>query len=84
MVSRLSIHWFDRYTFSEITTKLTTYQCQLPSRKKPVVPGDSLVMEAEIVKFNAKFGLAKAKAKAYVDGEVAVEVGEMTFALART
>ena len=52
--------------------------------KKPVVPGDSLVMEAEIVKFNAKFGIAKGKGKAYVDGQVAVEVGEMTFALAKT
>lgn len=45
--------------------------------------GDTLVMEAEIKKFNAKFGLAKATGKAYVDGELAVEVGEMTFALAR-
>jgi len=51
--------------------------------KKPVVPGDQLVMEAEIVKFNAKFGLAKAKAKGFVDGELAIEVGEMTFALAK-
>jgi len=52
--------------------------------KKPVVPGDSLVMEVEIVKFNAKFGLAKAKGKAYVDGDVAVEVDEMTFAIAKS
>lgn len=51
--------------------------------KKPVVPGDSLVMEVEIKKFNAKFGLAKATGRAYVDGELAVEVGEMTFALAK-
>lgn len=52
--------------------------------KKPVVPGDSLVMEVEITKFNAKFGLAKATGKSYVDGEVAVEVGEMTFAIAKS
>jgi 3-hydroxyacyl-[acyl-carrier-protein] dehydratase len=52
--------------------------------KKPVVPGDSLVMEVEIKKFNAKFGLAKAAGKAYVDGDLAVEVGEMTFAIAKS
>jgi 3-hydroxyacyl-[acyl-carrier-protein] dehydratase len=52
--------------------------------KKPVVPGDQLVMEVEIKKFNAKFGLAKAAGRAYVDGELAVEVGEMTFAIAKS
>ena len=51
--------------------------------KKPVVPGDQLVMEVEITKFNAKFGLAKATGKAYVDGQLACEVGQMTFALAK-
>lgn len=51
--------------------------------KKPVVPGDTLVMEVEINKWNAKFGLAKASGKAYVNGEVVVEVGQMTFALAK-
>lgn len=51
--------------------------------KKPVVPGDTLVMEVEILKWNKKFGLAKATGKAYVDGTLAVEVGEMTFALAK-
>jgi 3-hydroxyacyl-[acyl-carrier-protein] dehydratase len=51
--------------------------------KKPVVPGDVLVMEVEIKKWNKKFGLAKATGRAYVDGEIAVEVGEMTFALAK-
>ena len=51
--------------------------------KKPVVPGDSLVMEVEIKKWNAKFGLAKASGRAYVDGQLVVEVGEMTFALAK-
>ena len=51
--------------------------------KKPVVPGDTLVMEVEINKWNPKFGLAKASGKSYVDGEVAVEVGSMTFALAK-
>jgi 3-hydroxyacyl-[acyl-carrier-protein] dehydratase len=51
--------------------------------KKPVVPGDTLVMEVEITKWVAKFGLAKASGKAYVDGKLAVEVKEMTFALAK-
>ena len=45
--------------------------------KKPVVPGDSLVMEVAINKWNAKFGIAKASGKAYVGGEVVVEVKEM-------
>lgn len=51
--------------------------------KKPVVPGDTLVMEVEIKKWNAKFGLAKATGKAYVDGDLVVEVDQMTFALAK-
>lgn len=51
--------------------------------KKPVVPGDTLVMEIEIKKWNAKFGLAKATGRAYVDGALVVEVTEMTFALAK-
>ena len=45
--------------------------------KKPVVPGDTLVMEVELTKFNKKFGLAKATGKAYVDGDLVVQVGEM-------
>lgn len=51
--------------------------------KKPVVPGDTLVMEVEIKKWNAKFGLAKASGKSYVNGELVVDVGSMTFALAK-
>merc|ERR1712151_1408150 len=51
--------------------------------KKPVVPGHTLVMEVELTKWNKKFGLAKATGKAYVDGEVAIEVESMTFALAK-
>ena len=46
-------------------------------------PGDTLVMEVEITNWKAKFGIAKATGKAYVDGNLAVEVGEMTFALAK-
>ena len=51
--------------------------------KRPVVPGDTLVLEVEITKWKAKFGIAKATGKGYVDGQLAVDVGEMTFALAK-
>jgi len=51
--------------------------------KKPVVPGDTLVMEVEILKWRAKMGIAKANGRAYVDGKLAVEVNGMTFALAK-
>ena len=43
--------------------------------KRPVVPGDTLVMEVEITNWKAKFGIAKATGRAYVDGNLAVEVG---------
>ncbi|KAG7363216.1 3R-hydroxyacyl dehydrase [Nitzschia inconspicua] len=51
--------------------------------KKPVVPGDTLVMEVEVLKFNKKFGIIKASGKGYTDGQLAVDVAEMTFALAK-
>lgn len=51
--------------------------------KRPVVPGDTLVMEVEIKMWRAKMGIAKATGKAYVDGNLAVEVESMTFALAK-
>jgi len=51
--------------------------------KRPVVPGDTLVMEVEIKAWKAKFGIAKAAGKAYVDGQLALEIGSMTFALAK-
>eukprot|EP00957_Ditylum_brightwellii_P041530 3145186-Ditylum_brightwellii.AAC.1 len=44
--------------------------------KKPVIPGDTLVMEVEINKWNKKFGIAKATGRAYVDGQMAVELKE--------
>ena len=49
--------------------------------KKPVVPGDLLVMEVEIKKMNLKFGIIKASGKGYTDEDLAVEVGEMTILL---
>uniref|UniRef100_A0A6T1MGQ0 3-hydroxyacyl-[acyl-carrier-protein] dehydratase n=1 Tax=Alexandrium monilatum TaxID=311494 RepID=A0A6T1MGQ0_9DINO len=51
--------------------------------RKPVVPGDTLVMEMELVKFREKYGIAKMRGTAYVDGKVAVEVKEFTFALVK-
>lgn len=41
--------------------------------RKPVVPGDVLYMEAEMVNYKARFGIAKVKGKAYVDGKIACE-----------
>lgn len=51
--------------------------------KKPVVPGDVLVMEVNISRWIPKFGIAKASGKGYVDGKLAIEVQEMTFALVK-
>jgi 3-hydroxyacyl-[acyl-carrier-protein] dehydratase len=47
--------------------------------KKPVVPGDVLVMEVELLK--NRRGIVKAKGAGYVDGKLAVSVGSMTFFL---
>lgn len=57
--------------------------CHQVKWRKPVVPGDVLVMEMELVKWKPKFGLAKMTGKAYVDGVLAVDVKEFTFALAQ-
>jgi 3-hydroxyacyl-[acyl-carrier-protein] dehydratase len=51
--------------------------------KKPVVPGDSLVMEVEIKQWNKQLGIATATGIAYVDGDLVVELDEMKFALAK-
>lgn len=51
--------------------------------KKPVVPGDVLVMEMELLKWKPKFGIAKMTGRGYVDGVLAVDVREFTFALAK-
>ena len=40
-------------------------------------------MEVEIKQWKAKYGIAKATGRGYVDGNLAVEVGSMTFALAK-
>ena len=46
--------------------------------KKPVLPGDTLRLEAEILMF--KLGVCKAKVTATVDGQLACE-GEVRFAM---
>ncbi|KAL8431702.1 hypothetical protein ACSSS7_005113 [Eimeria intestinalis] len=52
--------------------------------KKPIVPGDTLVMEAELLTWKEKFGIAKFSGRGFVDGQLAVEVGEMTFAFGQS
>lgn len=47
--------------------------------RKPVVPGDRLVIEAELLRLRSR--TAQVSAKAYVDGEVVCE-GELMFAIA--
>ncbi|MBI2884957.1 MAG: bifunctional UDP-3-O-[3-hydroxymyristoyl] N-acetylglucosamine deacetylase/3-hydroxyacyl-ACP dehydratase [Candidatus Omnitrophica bacterium] len=47
--------------------------------RKPVVPGDQLVLEAELVKLRSRTG--QLSGKAYVDGKLVCE-GELMFALA--
>lgn len=47
--------------------------------KKPVIPGDTLVMEVEVLK--NRRGIVKATGKGYVDGELAISVESMTFFL---
>eukprot|EP00930_Biecheleria_cincta_P034710 TRINITY_DN23950_c0_g1_i1.p1 TRINITY_DN23950_c0_g1~~TRINITY_DN23950_c0_g1_i1.p1 ORF type:complete len:275 (+),score=51.09 TRINITY_DN23950_c0_g1_i1:35-826(+) len=51
--------------------------------RKPVVPGDTLVMEVEVLKFREKSGIAKLSGRAYVDGKLAIEVKEFTCALVK-
>ncbi|ANQ09806.1 3R-hydroxymyristoyl ACP dehydrase [Plasmodium coatneyi] len=51
--------------------------------KKPVLPGDTLVMEVEQISFKPILGVAKLRGCAYVGGHVILKVAEMTFALAR-
>lgn len=48
--------------------------------RRPVVPGDTLVMEMELVKFNKRFGMVTMKGASYVDGKKVVE-GDFQFAM---
>jgi 3-hydroxyacyl-[acyl-carrier-protein] dehydratase len=50
--------------------------------RKPVVPGDTLVMEMELTKFNPRFGIVQMKGAAYVDGTKVVD-GDFSFAMVK-
>ena len=50
--------------------------------RRPVVPGDTLVMEMELTAFKPRFGLVKMKGKSYVDGQLVVE-GDFQFAMVK-
>ena len=41
--------------------------------RRPVVPGDTLVMQMELTAFKPRFGLVKMKGSSYVDGQKVVE-----------
>lgn len=50
--------------------------------RRPVVPGDVLVIEMVLKSYKARFGISKMTGRAYVDGQLAVE-GEFTFAMVK-
>ncbi|KAG2498053.1 hypothetical protein HYH03_003814 [Edaphochlamys debaryana] len=50
--------------------------------RKPVVPGDVLMMRTEVTKFNKKFGIVKVDAKGYVGEDLVVEA-ELTLAMGK-
>ncbi|KAL9264622.1 3-hydroxyacyl-[acyl-carrier-protein] dehydratase FabZ-like protein [Drosera capensis] len=50
--------------------------------RKPVVPGDTLVLKMTLIKLQKTFGIAKMEGKAYVGGELVCE-GEFLLAMGR-
>jgi len=50
--------------------------------RRPVVPGDVLMMRAEVTKYNKRFGIVKMSAKGYVGEELAVDA-ELTLAMGK-
>eukprot|EP00878_Enallax_costatus_P002172 GHUV01002341.1.p1 GENE.GHUV01002341.1~~GHUV01002341.1.p1 ORF type:complete len:230 (+),score=71.21 GHUV01002341.1:68-757(+) len=50
--------------------------------RRPVVPGDTLMMRVEVTKYNKRFGIVKMAAKGYVGTELAVEA-ELTLAMGK-
>ncbi|GAB4824154.1 hypothetical protein N2152v2_011200 [Parachlorella kessleri] len=50
--------------------------------KKPVVPGDMLMMRVDVTKFNKKFGICKMDAKAYVGQDIVCEA-ELTLVMGK-
>ncbi|SOV17473.1 beta-hydroxyacyl-ACP dehydratase [Plasmodium gaboni] len=51
--------------------------------KKPVLPGDTLTMQANLISFKSSLGIAKLSGVGYVNGKVAINISEMTFALSK-
>jgi 3-hydroxyacyl-[acyl-carrier-protein] dehydratase len=49
--------------------------------RRPVVPGDTVMMRVELTKFNKRFGIAKMQATAYVGAEMCCEA-ELTLVMA--
>jgi 3-hydroxymyristoyl/3-hydroxydecanoyl-(acyl carrier protein) dehydratase len=50
--------------------------------RKPVVPGDVLMMRVEVKKFNKRFGVCKMDGWAYVGGDLVCEA-ELTLVMAK-
>eukprot|EP00775_Hariotina_reticulata_P012960 gene12960-13089_t len=50
--------------------------------RKPVVPGDTLMMHVTVTKYNKRFGIVKMAAKGYVGPDLAVEA-ELTLAMGK-
>jgi 3-hydroxyacyl-[acyl-carrier-protein] dehydratase len=50
--------------------------------RRPVVPGDTVMMRVELTKFNKRFGIAKMAAQAFVGPDMCCEA-ELTLVLAR-
>ena len=50
--------------------------------RRPVLPGDTLVMKVELLKLNKRFGMAKMKATAYVGDKMCCEA-ELTMVLGK-
>ncbi|KAF8822892.1 beta-hydroxyacyl-acyl carrier protein dehydratase (FABZ) [Cardiosporidium cionae] len=51
--------------------------------RKPVLPGDSLILETNLLVWKPRFGIAKMDGRGYVDGELVLSVKELTFALVK-
>lgn len=50
--------------------------------RKPVVPGDVLMMRVDVTKFNKRFGICKVAAKAYVGTDLVCD-GELTLVMGK-
>jgi len=50
--------------------------------RRPVVPGDTLMMHVQLTKFNKRFGIAKMAAKAFIGADLCCEA-ELTLVMAK-